>query len=82
MSALGQKQTLQHRPINVRFTPKADIGTGPRYQLRGDNSGSLARSPRSIDRPGRREAACGHCLAGCTQTAASIKLSVCAGCAL
>ena len=42
MSALGQKQTSQGISRMSALPPKADIGTGPRYQLRRDNSGSLA----------------------------------------
>jgi hypothetical protein len=42
MSALGQKQTFTRlRPMSA-LPPKADIGTGPRYQLRRDNSANLA----------------------------------------
>jgi hypothetical protein len=41
MSALGQKQTLEHVRVMSALPPIADIGTGP-YQLRRSNSGSLA----------------------------------------
>jgi len=33
MSALGQKQTLQHVRAMSALTPKADIGTGPRIRF-------------------------------------------------
>src|SRR5215470_8521438 len=34
MSALGQKRTSKHVQSMSALPPKADIGTGPRYQLR------------------------------------------------
>ena len=44
---------------------------GPSYLKRSD------LEQNAHDRPRRREAAGGHCLAGCTPGAVSIKLSVC-----
>jgi hypothetical protein len=42
MSALGHKRTLRDILPMSALPPKADIETGPRYQLRRDNSGSFA----------------------------------------
>jgi hypothetical protein len=38
---MGQKQTLGHARAMSALPPKADIGTGPRYQLRRTSSGRL-----------------------------------------
>jgi hypothetical protein len=42
MSALGHKRTFGVVQSMSALPSKADIETGPRYQLRRDNSGSFA----------------------------------------
>ena len=42
MSALPPKADIGTQPWNVRFVPKADIGTGTRVSLSTQHSGSLA----------------------------------------